>query len=334
MINFAINLFKEFNNENIIFSPPSIIATLMMIAAGANGETKKEIESIINSLPIYKTSKQLKIANRVYISKFIKYYNTYKEKIAKLNADIVQVDFNNVNQTTTAINSWINSITSINNFIKSVNADTCIMFINALSFEGEWSKKFKSGDTIISDFMISETESVNVPMMSTDLNLNIGHLDDIDARIVEIKYKNNYNMLIIIPNKVYGIQTVIKSLSSEKITEWVSKMKQQNVSLYLPKFNIDKELDLKYYLPKIGINTLFTKPDLSKITDDIVDMPIFIHKACVKVDEEGTKAAAVSSFSVVYFSCVEREIVNINKPFIFFIRKNNNISFMGKVISP
>ncbi|QDJ95130.1 serpin 1 [Hypsugopox virus] len=333
MINFAIKLFKEFEHKNVIFSPPSIVSTLMMIAAGADGDTKKEIDSIIKNIPHFTTSKQLQLVNRIYIDELIKYTNTFKQNVSKMNADIVGVNFKNTQYVTNLINSWIYEATSIDNFINAIDEQTRIMMVNAISFTGEWCNKFDSSDNVNKKFKSGKNNVKIVKMMMGEMYTNVGTLCDINATIVELKYKNKYNMVIIMPNDVEGLQTMIQSLTSEKFNEWVSSMSQKNICLYIPKFNIQQTIDLQYYLPKLGIHSVTSNINLSKISKNCFDQPKFMHKSYVNVDEEGTKAAAVSCFSVINFSCVERDIIKINKPFMFCIRKNNNIVFMGKVVS-
>ncbi len=63
-----------------------------------------------------------------------------------------------------------------------------------------------------------------------------------------------------------------------------------------------------------------------------------LHKSYVKVDEEGTEAAAVTSVGVGITNAYGSHhsfFMKVNKPFLFVIRErnSNSILFIGKVVS-
>jgi serpin B len=59
------------------------------------------------------------------------------------------------------------------------------------------------------------------------------------------------------------------------------------------------------------------------------------HKTFVKVNEEGTEAAAVTSVEMG-FESVSGFWMCVNRPFVFVIRENKSqtILFMGKIVEP
>ena len=60
-----------------------------------------------------------------------------------------------------------------------------------------------------------------------------------------------------------------------------------------------------------------------------------IHKTYVKVDEEGTEAAAVTSVGVGIRSVSSGFYMKVDRPFLFVIRErnSNSILFIGKVVN-
>ena len=83
---------------------------------------------------------------------------------------------------------------------------------------------------------------------------------------------------------------------------------------------------------------MFTpEAEFDKLTDEKVWVDKVIHSAYVKVDEEGTEAAAVTMVSVkagaLIFQC---KIFKADHPFIFFIihKPTNTILFAGIVFDP
>ena len=81
------------------------------------------------------------------------------------------------------------------------------------------------------------------------------------------------------------------------------------------------------------------KSDLSRISDEPLEIPQIIHQTFISVDEEGTEAAAVTSVGV-FGNCLrnEEEIVDFkcDRPFLFLIHdtSDNGILFMGKYVKP
>jgi len=60
-----------------------------------------------------------------------------------------------------------------------------------------------------------------------------------------------------------------------------------------------------------------------------------IHQAYVKVDEEGTEAAAATATGMMT-SAAPRNVFRADHPFIFIIQEKatGNILFLGKVVDP
>ena len=80
------------------------------------------------------------------------------------------------------------------------------------------------------------------------------------------------------------------------------------------------------------------KADFSNISDHVkLYIDDVIQKAYIKVDEEGTEAAAVTAVVMKLTCCVDRPqeiIMTVNRPFLFLIRNkeiNNQFVFMGKI---
>jgi serine protease inhibitor len=51
-----------------------------------------------------------------------------------------------------------------------------------------------------------------------------------------------------------------------------------------------------------------------------------LHEAVIRVDEEGTEAAAATGINMVSMSMA----VNANKPFLYLLRSSSTIYFMGQ----
>ena len=113
------------------------------------------------------------------------------------------------------------------------------------------------------------------------------------------------------------------------------------VDLTMPKFTYEAELGLKDTLKGLGMIDAFD-PSLADFSGITADRDLFVqdvvHKAFVKVDEEGTEAAAATGVSIGVTSAppVADVVLTIDRPFIFLIRDvpTGAILFLGRVTDP
>jgi serpin B len=108
----------------------------------------------------------------------------------------------------------------------------------------------------------------------------------------------------------------------------------------LPKFTIESSFGLKKYLNALGMNDAFILPgaDFSGMDGtNLLGISEAFHKAWVKIDEEGTEAAATSvRMLILARSSVPSKIFRADHPFIFLIRDNStgSILFIGRLSDP
>jgi len=173
-----------------------------------------------------------------------------------------------------------------------------------------------------------------------------------DLQILELPYKGeDISMLVLLPKQGedydYETNEIITSnytledieLSSEKLEEYKSKMQETDLdAIYLPKFEFDTKYFMKETLSNLGMpNSFSDSADFSGMTGkrDLFISQV-IHQAYVKVDEEGTEAAAATAVIAETISPMPRNIFRADHPFVFIIqeRQTGNILFMGKVVDP
>jgi hypothetical protein len=114
---------------------------------------------------------------------------------------------------------------------------------------------------------------------------------------------------------MYNYKNILKNLAEE------------TVSLYFPKFEINYKYELDSIFQSLGMKKAFTEEaDFSLISND-EDMKIdkIIHKAYIKLDEEGTEASAATA--VKYgrkTKLIEKTpVMVVDHPFLFIIRNEN-----------
>ena len=120
-----------------------------------------------------------------------------------------------------------------------------------------------------------------------------------------------------------------------------SNPEYDEVDCKMPKLNFETSTVLNDMLSSLGLDNLFSSnADFSGIADQNVNVDTILQKTKLELDENGTKAAAVTAVTMECMSAaVEKEpiikTVELTRPFAFLIydRSNDEILFIGKVIS-
>lgn len=362
---FALDLYSQLKNSegNIFFSPYSISTALAMTYEGARGKTADEMQSVFhfptdgnlrkssfaaihNQLNKPDVKYKLNIANALWAQNDYKFLNEYLTTLQQYYAGkATNVDFkNSTEEARQTINKWVEDKT--NNKIKdlfpqgSLNNLTRLVLTNAIYFKGTWIKQFEKSQTRDEDFRVSSANTIKVPMMrQTDKNAKFNYAEDNNVQILEMPYEGDkLSMMVLLP-KNDNLSSIESSLSLEKISDWRSKLKEQRVDVFMPKFTFDTKYFMNETLAKMGMSTAFTyDADLSGMdgTQNLFIQKV-IHQAFVDVNEEGTEAAAGSGVSVEFKSIApQTTIFRADHPFIFVIqdKDNGNILFLGRVANP
>ena len=108
-------------------------------------------------------------------------------------------------------------------------------------------------------------------------------------------------------------------------------------AIYLPKFEFDTKYFMKETLSAMGMPTAFDA-DLADFSGMTAAEQLYIsqviHQAFVKVDEEGTEAAAATAVVIEIMSAMPRNVFRADHPFVFIIQEKGNILFIGRVNDP
>jgi serine protease inhibitor len=144
-------------------------------------------------------------------------------------------------------------------------------------------------------------------------------------------------MYVLLPNEGIGINDFINSLSRDLLSSYISGGISTETILKFPKFNIEYGAkSLVGPLKNLGMADAFSteKADFGSIAPRMYISQIE-HKAIIEVNEEGTVAAAASSFGMGATAVRPVDFI-VNRPFILLIRddRTGNILFIGKILQP
>lgn len=356
--NFGIELFKKTWNssadKNVLVSPLSVELALAMTANGADGETKKQMETtlakglLIEELNQYlydycenQSKEQLKIANSIWIredKELAQMEESFLEKaVSFYDASIYEAPFDN--QTVTDINRWVEHKTDgmIEEVINEINETARLYLINALCFEGEWEDAYETNQIHDGTFTNIKDEKQTVSMMYSQENY---YLESENATGFIKHYKGrNYSFVALLPEEGMELEEYIQSLDGLELQEMLKNAEGKSVDVAIPKFEYDYSVLMKDILKEMGMEQAFDlqKADFSKMgtsNPDGLHIGEVIHKTYVKVDELGTKAGAATVVEMEDGSAmIDFEEVILDRPFVYMIMDNeaNLPVFIGTV---
>jgi len=202
-------------------------------------------------------------------------------------------------------------------------------------FSGGW---FTNGGTpyvIMGDFTLADSSIIKCDMMKAETKFAAYQNNNLLA--ISLPYgKGDYSMTILLPNSHSTLNDLTASFDSEMWHSVLAGLTTIEKELIMPKFELLYEKSLVDMLTAMGMGIAFS--DAADFSNMREAGGLFVsdvkHKARVRVDEEGTEAAAVTVVEVGYTSVPMSYIVN--HPFLFLIHENNSntILFMGKVLDP
>ena len=350
---FAFNLFRKARGEESkVLSPLSITYALGMLNNGAAGQTQEEINQTlgfgeagadaINAFcqkmlkeaeTLDEKTKSL-IANTIFVNEglgyrlqddFIKKANDY------YNAQPQNRDFND-GETMDVINQWGSDHTEgmIPTVLdeQSFNPSAVSYLLNAIYFKGMWSSPFDAADTKDEPFGGGDA----VPMMhKTGTEYEYTENDLYQA--VNLPYGNGaYRMSIFLPREGKAVGDVLDALNGNK---WQINGDHYEMDLKLPRFETDTNLNLVEIMSALGMPTAFI-PEVAEFPY-FCNVPVFISNmfqvAKIKLDEEGTEAAAVTVIEMAESAMPEEpKKFYANRPFLYVISEQSTgaIFFIGQ----
>ena len=339
-----------------------------MVNDAAVGQTEQELEqtlgfhqggiqavneyckTLIDKLPKVDESVTLNIANAIFVNKNnATLKEQYQQEIQQYyDAKAEALDFKSPS-TLDHINSWCNDKTQgmIPTILNQVSPDVVSYLLNAIYFKADWSSKFDPKNTKKEAFS-TEKGTTQIPLMHQTVLINYLKNDTFSA--VNIPYGNGmWVMSVMLPEKGKTIDDIVNSLSE---TGWSADYNNpmftstpHEVDLKMPRFETTSDTDdlegsLINIMKKMGIHLVFDA-QLAQIPNMCKDKNLFIsmmrQKAAIKVDEEGSEAAAVTVVGMetsAYVGPMEypKATFHANRPFVYVIREASSgvILFVGK----
>ncbi len=348
---FAFDFLREVVREedgeaNVFVSPLSASMALGMTLAGAEGETFGAMRSalrleglereaigsaylsLIELLSDLDPAVRMEIGNSVWNREGFELEAAFVAEVERdFLARVQSLDFSDPGAAD-VINAWVREAT--NDLIEGIveppiDPLTMLFLINAIYFEGNWTAQFDPARTQPGQFRRPDGTAVSVPFMwMSDGTFPYAATPDYVA--IELPYGGEaFAMTVVLPSETTDLGAFVASLDADGWASIVSSLGETSLLVGLPRFSLEYEASLNEVLKTLGMAVAFdeTAADFSRMHRDAVAMGLHIskvkQKAFVEVDEEGTRAAAVTSVEVGVTSAPPSFVAD--RPFLFAIRE-------------
>ena len=319
-------------------------------------------KNLIDNLPKVDEKVTLNIANAIFLNKEYTLKPQFEQDMQTYyDAKAEALDFN-APETLDHINDWCNEKTKemIPTILDEIDPDAVSYLLNAIYFKADWTSKFDQKNTKEETFT-TENGKTKLPLMHQNVLINYVKNDIFSA--VNIPYGNGmWNMTVMLPEEGKTTDDVINHLatfgingiegSSCEIEDGIATMSAVTFSPYevdlkLPRYETSSDTDqidggnLIGLLQKMGIYLAFD--ELQAEIPNMCERPVYIEmmrqKAKIKVNEEGSEAAAVTVAEMKEFSMrpsippeYPKATFHANRPFVYVIRETSSgvILFVGK----
>ncbi|MCW5552011.1 MAG: serpin family protein [Verrucomicrobiae bacterium] len=284
---------------NALLSPYSIQSALAMTYAGAEGETRSQMQRALHypedDAAVHRSFAALRMALEEVMResarevKRMQQYGATNDPIILTGANclfgqtgyvfrepfltLVRDDYGapfepldfarNPAGATKHINDWVEDQTRqrIRDLIPegALNDLTRLVLVNAIYLKAPWAEEFRASATKSQPFHLGANNLVNVPMMTAKRTLGFARRNGHVA--LNIPYRGGeLHFLILLPDRVDGLADLEKALTARSLAD-CARLNPQEVILHLPKFKLEPPvMALGRELQKLGMKSAFDQP--------------------------------------------------------------------------
>ena len=363
---FEFDFIKKLNlknkTKNLLVSPLGIEIIISLCSNGAEGLTQEEMIKLLKYQTLDEVNSNankivneldkdnvVKIANGILTKihpndKFIiKGRNEYKSNIEELK------NYNNVNK-------WVMNKTNgkIKKIIDNLSPDVMMVLLNAIYFEAFWKKQFDINHTYSKEFYNFDNSKKYVDLMFLR-GEKLSYYENDDIKAVKLEFNipdNSINAIVILPkNDKFledSINYIIEIFDENLFYNIVENLNKESsitkVNLYLPKFELEYDVNLNEVLKKLGMIKAFEREAEFKGISNKLKLFInqIIQKNYININEKGTQACSASELEIMLESYLTKDETAkdfiANRPFLYILRnekcpKGHDIIFFNKICS-
>ena len=228
------------------------------------------------------------------------------------------------------INDWIDEHTNhmIKDAIDTLDADTVMVLVNAICFEGEWAEEYE--DSQVSESFFTSADGSSKEAMFLHDTSSAYYETDKATGFIKYYKGGQYAFLAILPtDESISANEFAKNFTAEDYEEFINSVSNDYVVVSkMPEFESDFDIDLNDTIAGLGADSIFapSTADLSGMAGNPGDIYVskIIHKTHIEVDRQGTRAAAATIVMETCGCVMEEDVpeyryVECDRPYAYAI---------------
>ncbi len=339
--NFSLSLLQSLSseNENVLVSPLCASSALTVAALGTDGETRIQLENVLgangnlDSLTLQLGSILSDSGGAVSLwlcdDGRLTLNDSYLEDVKSLDAYVSALPFDT--SAIDAMNGWVSEKTHgrIDSLVDEIPPEAVLYILSTLSFDGEWVVPYSANDVMDGQFVASDGTSYSAEFMRSTENI---YLETSLASGIAKPYTDGSVFVALLPNEGVSITDLIASLDSDSFINMLRSSESKNITVFLPKFTAESKLSLSDTIINMGAPNAFS-PDSADFSPlgappHSTYISNFLQNNYLCVDESGTEGGSASGIEVSLKSAPTASL-KFDRPFVYFIVKNDTILFEG-----
>lgn len=355
--------------ENLVLSPVSVGLVLAMTWAGSRGETADQIARAIGlagpreaaldalgalagALAKERARTELHLATRLFSAKGRGLSRAFVDLCERAcRAGCEEVDFAaDPEKARRLVNAWTARATKdrVREILPqgAVDRDTQLVLDSAVYLKARWAEPFDAAATAPGPFRVgSEVRQVQ-KMVGTKHAARAGVGPGL--RALELPYSDGQtSLLVLVPDDESRFAALGAELSPALVEDLVAGLSEGSLLVHLPRLDASggAALPLSPALRAVGIEAALdrSRADLRDIADppdpkDRLFVAEVFHQAALRLDEDGTEAAAATAavFGPLGAAPAEPTVFDVDRPFYYLVRDaaSGATLFFGRARDP
>ncbi|XP_060247279.1 serpin E3 [Meriones unguiculatus] len=366
---FALHLYRsaaaERNGTNFVISPAGVSLSLEILQFGARGNTgwqlagalgytvqdprvREFLHTVYTTLHNSSQGIGMELACTLFTQTGTSLSPCFVEQVSWwANSSLEPADFSDPNRTATEVSEDTSGQSTGEGpgnplWGQAGALSTRLSIMSTMTFQSTWQKKFSSMTSQPLPFTCAHGLVLQVPAMHQVAEVSYGQFQDAvghEVDVLELLYLGRAaSLFLVLPqDKDTPLDHVEPHLTARVIHLWTTRLKRARMDVFLPRFRIENQFDLKSILRSWGITDLFDplKANLKGISgQDGFYVSEAAHKAKMELSEDGIRASAATAVLLLRRS--RTPAFKADRPFIFLLREHSTgfVFSIGRVSNP